>query len=258
MTIGRFAQLSGLSITALRYYDEAGLFVDAPDRLHDELDRWRCDQAVARADQDAAITTAERLLSAYDRDVPVVRREAPEQHYLGVVLAASVLGDDPEAGVAVVQDAWQRVDAVLVGRGTTGTGAWTTVRPEEPGAPAHVVLCTGLSQPWADATVAPLERGTLPPRGGLRGAGAAGRVTTHRSRRAALAPGQPHRDARAPVRTKAVAMGLRTAVTALVQQRRHRRASAAVSEHETARAVRRTPPTTRDVAVGGQTGSTVA
>jgi len=48
-------------------------------------------------------------------------------------------------------------------------------------------------------------------------------------------------------------------VTALVQQRRRRRAAAAVSEHETARAVRdRTPPTTRDVAVGGQTGSTVA
>jgi hypothetical protein len=54
-------------------------------------------------------------------------------------------------------------------------------------------------------------------------------------------------------------MGLRTAVTALVQQRRRRRAAAAASEHETARAVRgRTAPAVRDVAVGGQTGSTVA
>jgi hypothetical protein len=94
-----------------------------------------------------------------------------------------------------------------------------------------------------------------PPRSCVPG----GRPRPPTAREAAVAPGRSHRDAPAPARTKAVAMGLRTAVTALVQQRRRGRAAAAASEHETARAVRgRTAPAVRDVAVGGQTGSTVA
>ena len=54
-------------------------------------------------------------------------------------------------------------------------------------------------------------------------------------------------------------MGLRTAVTAFLQHRRQRRAGSAAADHGAAQAVRRPRlPTTKDVAVGGQTGSTVA
>ena len=55
-------------------------------------------------------------------------------------------------------------------------------------------------------------------------------------------------------------MSLRTAVTTFLQQRRQRRAGAAVADHDVAQAVRRrsAAPTTKDVAIGGQTGSTVA
>ena len=53
-------------------------------------------------------------------------------------------------------------------------------------------------------------------------------------------------------------MSLRTTVTALLQSRRRRRSAAAAADHDAARAVRRPAPTTHDVAVGGQTSSTVA
>ena len=54
-------------------------------------------------------------------------------------------------------------------------------------------------------------------------------------------------------------MGLRTAVTAFVQQRRQRRSAAAAADHAVARTVRPgAAPTTHDVAIGGQTSSTVA
>ena len=54
-------------------------------------------------------------------------------------------------------------------------------------------------------------------------------------------------------------MSLRTAATAFLQQRRRSRAAGAAVEHDAAQAVRRpAAPTTKDVAIGGQTGSTVA
>jgi hypothetical protein len=48
-------------------------------------------------------------------------------------------------------------------------------------------------------------------------------------------------------------------VTTWLSERRRRRADAAVADHDSERAARRDgAPTTKDVAVGGQTGSTVA
>jgi hypothetical protein len=53
-------------------------------------------------------------------------------------------------------------------------------------------------------------------------------------------------------------MSLRTAVTTFLQRRRGAKAEAAAARHDASRAVRReAAPTTRAVAVGGQTGSTV-
>jgi DNA-binding transcriptional MerR regulator len=204
MTIGRFAELSGLSIKALRYYDETGLLtpahvdpdtgyrwyrpgqarraatisvlrsmgmplervrraVDSPDRLQDELEPWRSDLAAERAHQDAAIATATTTLEDYDRTVPVARRQSPEQHYVGVVLEPSALDGDPEAGAAM-QAAWRSVVAAVADSGVDATGAWTTIRPEEPGSPAQVVLCPGVRERWTGGSVASHEHGTLPAR----------------------------------------------------------------------------------------------
>jgi DNA-binding transcriptional MerR regulator len=205
MTIGRFAQLSGLTVKALRYYDETGLLppahvdpdtgyrwyrpgqarraatisalrsaglpledvrraVDDPDRLQDELERWRTGLTQERARQDEAIAAAVATLADYDRTVPVVRRQAPEQHYVGVELDADVLEADPDDGAAAMEAAWQRLGAAVAARGTEPTGAWTTIRPEEPGSPAQAVLCLGVPERWSDASGAVSEHGTLPAR----------------------------------------------------------------------------------------------
>lgn len=206
MTIGRFAQLSGLSVKALRHYDETGLLVPAhvdpesgyrwyrpgqartgatisvlrsmgvplevvrrivskPDRSAEHLRHWRADLAAERARQDAAIAAGLVSMAAYGRAPAVVRRQASEQHYLGVVLDAEVLDGDPEAGAVLMEAGWQDLDRAAADAGCSATAAWTTIRPKEGRDPGQVVMCLGLDQPWSSGpTASGYESGTLPAR----------------------------------------------------------------------------------------------
>ena len=215
LTIGRFAQLSGLSVKALRHYDDMGLLAPAhvdpesgyrwyrasqardgaiisvlrsmgvpldvvrrvleePDRSEGHLTRWRTDVEAERVRQDDAIAVGLRALASYERDSPVVRRQAPEQHYIGLPLDQQLLDGDPEAGAAAMERGWQELDRWVTDAGVTPTTAWTTSDPQDgQGAskPAlwqnagRIVLCLGLEQPWQDDKTTPgYESGTLPAR----------------------------------------------------------------------------------------------
>lgn len=206
MTIGRFAQLSGLSVKALRHYDETGLLVPAhvdpesgyrwyrpgqartgatisvlrsmsvplevvrkivlePDRCDEHLGQWRADLASERARQDAAIAAGLVSLAAYGRETAVVRRQAPEQHYVGVVLDSEVLDGDPEAGAALMEAGWQNLEREVAAAGCSASAAWTTIRPKEGRDPGQVVMCLGLNQLWSSGPMSPgHETGTLPAR----------------------------------------------------------------------------------------------
>lgn len=206
MTIGRFAQLSGLSVKALRHYDETGLLVPAhvdsesgyrwyrpgqaragatigvlrsmgvplevvrkivsePDRSDEHLGQWRAGLAAERARQDAAIAAGLVSLAAYRRQTAVVRRQAPEQHYVGVMLDAEVLDGDPEAGAALMEAGWQDLERSVAEAGCSASSAWTTIRPEEGRDAGQVVMCLGLDQPWSSGpTAAGYEAGMLPAR----------------------------------------------------------------------------------------------
>ena len=215
LTIGRFAQLSGLSVKALHHYDELGLLepahVDAesgyrwyrgsqarsgatisvlrsmgvpldvvrrvleePDRSEEHLARWRDDLEAERARQDEAIAVGVRVLASYERDTPVIRRQAAVQHYIGLPLDQDLLDGDPEAGAAAMERGWQALDRLVTEAGATPTTAWTTSEPEDgqgAGKPdlwqkaGRIVLCLGLEQPWPDDKTTPgYESGTLPAR----------------------------------------------------------------------------------------------
>ena len=218
MTIGRFAQLSGLSVKALHHYDDMGLLAPAhvdpesgyrwyrgsqarsgatisvlrsmgvpldvvrrileePDRSEWHLARWRADLEAERARQDEAVAAGLRALASYERDSPVVRRQAPMQHYIGLPLDRELLDGDPEAGAAAMERGWQGLDRMVTKAGATPTTAWTTIDPEDgrgAGKPVlwqnagRIVLCLGLEQPWPDEQVtAGHESGTLPARAEL-------------------------------------------------------------------------------------------
>lgn len=206
MTIGHFAQLSGLSVKALRHYDETGLLLPAhvdpesgyrwyrpgqagagatisvlrsmgmplevvrrivsePDRTDEHLGQWRAELAAERARQDAAIAAGLILLAAYGRETAVIRRQAAEQRYLGMVLDAEVLDGDPEAGAALVQAGWQDLGQAVAEAGWTASTAWTTIRPKEGRDPGQLVLCLGLDQSSSSGlTASGYEAGTLPAR----------------------------------------------------------------------------------------------
>lgn len=214
LTIGRFAQLSGLSVKALRHYDDMGLLapehvdpesgyrwyrgsqarsgatisvlrsmgvpldvvrrvLEEPDRSQGHLTRWRAEVEAERVRQDEAIAVGLRALASYERDSPVVRRQAPVQHYIGLPLDRQVLDGDPEAGAAAMERGWQELDRLVTEAGATPTTAWTTIDPQDgQGAgkllwqnAGRIVLCLGLELPWLDDKATPgHESGTLPAR----------------------------------------------------------------------------------------------
>jgi DNA-binding transcriptional MerR regulator len=215
LAIGRFAQLSGLSVKALRHYDEVGLLAPAhvdpesgyrwyrgsqarsgaiisvlrsmgvpldvvrrvleePERSEGHLSRWRDDVEAERVRQEEAIAVGLRALASYERDCPVVRRQAPVQHYIGLPLDRQLLDGDPEAGAATMERGWQELNRLVTEAGATPTTAWTTIDPQDgqgAGTPVlwenagRIVLCLGLQQPWMSDTSTPgHESGTLPAR----------------------------------------------------------------------------------------------
>ena len=206
MTIGRFAQLSGLSIKALRRYDETGVLEPAhvdpdtgyrwyhagqarpgavigvlrsmgvplevvrevlaePDRTEELVARWRTGLAADRARQDDAIAIGLMALADYGRDVEVVRRKAPEQHYVGLPVEAHVLGSDSASGAAAMEAGWQSLDRLVTSAGRTASSAWTTIHPEDGRRKGRIVLCLGLDQALPDnQTESPYGTGVLPAR----------------------------------------------------------------------------------------------
>lgn len=209
MTIGRFARLSGLSVKALRHYDETGLLQPArvdpatgyrwyragqardgaiisvlrsmgvplelvrqvladPDRTEEHLARWRTQLQADRRQEDAAIAAGLVALDSYGKDGLVVRRQAPEQHYVGLPVDPHVFDGDPEAGAAVMEAGWQALDRLVTQTAATATSAWTTLHPEHGRDAGRVVLCLELAQPWAaDHDASGFELGTLPARAEL-------------------------------------------------------------------------------------------
>ncbi|MFI6500779.1 MerR family DNA-binding transcriptional regulator [Nonomuraea typhae] len=196
MNIGEFAELTGLSLKALRLYDEQGLLppasvdpwsrhrrytaaqfgaalrlkaarsadlplADAPKLLGDAgaatLAEHRARLAADRERQDAALDALERLLSG-----PVTWqtevRQAEAQPWAGVVLPPDITSD--EQANELFAGLWRRLDAA----GNRPTGAfWTTIRAR-PGSETEVqVVCC-----WPVAALPPedwagVERGTVEP-----------------------------------------------------------------------------------------------
>lgn len=111
------------------------------------------------------------LLASYEWDSPVIRRQAPVQHYIGLPLDQQVLDGDPETGAAAMERGWQELYRLVNEAGATPTTAWTTSDPQDgQGAEkldlwqkaGRIVLCLGLEQPWPDDKTTPgHESGTL-------------------------------------------------------------------------------------------------
>ncbi len=206
MTIGRFAQLSGLSVKALRHYDETGLLPPAhvdqvtgyrwyragqardgaiisvlrsmgvplelvreilanPDRSEEHLARWRTRLAAERLQEDDAIAAGLVALDSFAQEGLVVRRQAPERHYVGLPVDPQVLDGDPAAGAAVMEAGWKDLDRLVARTAATASSAWTTIHPEHGRDAGRVVLCVELEQPWpSEHPAAGYELGVLPAR----------------------------------------------------------------------------------------------
>ncbi len=206
MSIGRFAKLSGLSVKALRHYDETDLLKPAhvdevtgyrwyragqardgaivnvlrsmgvplelvrevlanPDRSEEHLARWRARLAAERLHEDEAIAAGLVALDSYGRESSVVRRQAPEQHYVGLPFDPQVHEGDPEAGAAVMAAGWEDLDRFLTRTAVTAASAWTAIHPDHGRHAGGVVLCLELEQPWpSHQAAAGYEVGVLPAR----------------------------------------------------------------------------------------------
>jgi DNA-binding transcriptional MerR regulator len=191
MTIGEFAQLTGLSVKALRLYDEQGLLVPA------EVDEWsryrryagsqlaeavrlkamraagvslvdaqrmiagedvlaehRVRIAEERARQDAALDVLEALLS--DRaEWQVSERDVPEQHWAGV--AVPVEDDDADAAA---NEAFAALWKALAAQGNAPTGAfWSSIRAAEDR--VELVCCWPVARPASPVAGLAVETGTV-------------------------------------------------------------------------------------------------
>ncbi|MFE3453114.1 MerR family DNA-binding transcriptional regulator [Nonomuraea sp. NPDC059194] len=198
MNIGEFAELTGLSVKALRLYDEQGLL---PPASVDEWSRHRrysaaqfesalrlkaarsADLPLAEAPkllqdpETAAATlavhrarlTAERerqdaALAALDQllagavEWQIEVRQADEQHWAGVILPPEVTDD--EHANELFAGLWRRLSAA----GNAPTGAyWTTIRATEGSETETEVMCC-----WPVAELPPADwddvrRGTIEP-----------------------------------------------------------------------------------------------
>ncbi|MGV9309104.1 MerR family transcriptional regulator [Nonomuraea sp. NPDC003727] len=198
MNIGEFAELTGLSLKALRLYGEQGLL---PPASVDEWSRHRRYSAAQfdtalrlRAARSAGLPLAEapallgdpetaaatlaahraRLAAERDRQDAALAaldrllagpvrwrtevRQARRQHWAGVILPADV-ADDEQAD-ELFAGLWRRLSAA----GNPPTGAfWTTIRAARGSeTETEVVCCWPVAEPppadWAD-----VERGTIEP-----------------------------------------------------------------------------------------------
>lgn len=196
MTIGEFAQLTGLSVKALRLYDEQGLLVPAEvdqwsryrryagsqladavrlkamraagvslvdaQRLlagEDVLGEHRERLAEERGRQDAALAALETLLD--DRTAwSVEEREAPTQHWAGVVMKIEEDDDDTERANEAFAGLWK----ALAAQDNEPVGAfWSSMRAAEE--TIELLCCWPIVRPvpadW-DVPGLVVESGTVP------------------------------------------------------------------------------------------------
>ncbi|TWP53979.1 MerR family DNA-binding transcriptional regulator [Lentzea tibetensis] len=196
MTIGEFAQLTGLSVKALRLYDEQGLLVPA------EVDQWSryrryagaqlADAVRLKAMRAAGVSLvdAQRLLAGEDvlgehrrrlaeererQDAALValealldgrtawraeEREAPAQHWAGVVMKIEEDDDDTEQANEAFAGLWK----ALAAQGNAPAGAfWSSMRAA--GETVELLCCWPVARPVEQGWEVPglvVESGTLP------------------------------------------------------------------------------------------------
>ncbi|MFI6510824.1 MerR family transcriptional regulator [Streptosporangium sp. NPDC050855] len=180
LSIGEFANLTGLSVKALHHYDEKGVLVPAEvddgsryrrysesqvragatvrvlrdagvplpriaDALRDgdvagTLARHREEVLSRRAAEDAAHTAAELAVTAYAAPVDVTRRRAAAQPYVARVLLVGV-ADDTDAGNELANELFGELFTALHRDGLGPAGPfWTTIQ-EGPGPETVRLLC---------------------------------------------------------------------------------------------------------------------
>jgi len=199
MTIGRFAQLSGLSVKALRHYDETGLLEPAHVDAESGYRWYRASQARAGAtisvlrSMGVPLEVVRQVLSNPDRSEEHLAQWraqlTAERLREDDAIAAGLLALDNYARPGVVsrrqapeqhyaglpvdaqvldgdaQAGWQDLDRLITQAGVTASSAWTTIHPEDGRDAGRIVLCLELEQPWpADHAAAGYEPGTLPAR----------------------------------------------------------------------------------------------
>ncbi|GAA2792963.1 MerR family transcriptional regulator [Saccharopolyspora taberi] len=172
MNIGQFAQLTGLSLKALRLYDEQGLLRPAAVDPWSRYRRYTARQlttavrlkalraadvplaeagralegqsaavlaehrerlATERARQDAALEAAEALLSGDEQRWRVEERQAHQQHWVAVVLPVDDDEDD-EAGTERANSAYTALWSALEAEGNRPVGGfWSSLRARTDG-----------------------------------------------------------------------------------------------------------------------------
>jgi DNA-binding transcriptional MerR regulator len=127
LSIGRFADASGLTVTALRHYDEIGLLVPAhvdPETGHRYYDTGQIEQAVAIRRLRALELPLERIRALLDADADTFRAglaahgyrvsaEAHDKHMLLIELAALVEGGEVPVELQLVDEPELRLAATI-------------------------------------------------------------------------------------------------------------------------------------------------
>lgn len=125
-----------------------------------------------RARQDAAISTAERTLSAYDEPVEVTVRTRPPQHWIGVVAPLDPMTVDPEdadeaeAATQACNEQFGALYLALQERGLTPDGPFWTAMGPGADRPVRMLLCWPTPAPAGGVNVqgAQIVTGLLPKR----------------------------------------------------------------------------------------------
>jgi len=188
LTIGEFAGVTGLSVKALRHYDDKGVLPPADvahrsghrrydeaqvragvlvktlrdagvplpavaaavanDTAMDQLRAHRRDVLRAREAEDAAFDGACAVLRALSVPVEVVEREMPAQPYVGRVLALDPDGGDPAVGDEEANAAFGELFERVQDAGLGPVGMFWTAMREGQRGAVEVVCC------WPTATAA--------------------------------------------------------------------------------------------------------
>lgn len=130
-----------------------------PDRSEGLVAEFVASVHRERARQDAAITTAERTLRAYDEPVEVTVRRRPPQHWIGVVAPLDPMTVDPEdaeeaeAATRACNAQFGALYVALQERGLTPDGPFWTAMGPGTDAPVRVLLCWPTPGPAEDVRV---------------------------------------------------------------------------------------------------------